>query len=262
MIEILNGKMAATEPLDVKINKLRHNEPPIINGQMNLDVNINGWTRMPTLSGCVLDLPLYHTALSPNVFKSLDKYSSVCTANGAVWTPQGRYFDSTIPSYLEIPAAYTQLDFTSEDFSIVARVKATQLDDREGIFVRGVYQTDGYTFTLVGPNGYLLFETYQQGVRQFTYSYSYNCWGVDLTIGLSRSGASVILYEQGIDVTDTYGTHLNPKTCSRSALVGIQDNKVDWPLEGNLEFLRVFGGIALSASEHLAYHNALKWRTG
>ena len=54
------------------------------------------------------------------------RFRSHGAITGAVWAA-GLHgycldFDPTIPSYVEIPAAHTQLDFTSEDFSLIARI--------------------------------------------------------------------------------------------------------------------------------------------
>jgi len=53
-------------------------------------------------------------------------------------------------------------------------------------------------------------------------------------------------------------TNTDPLTSSEAALIGTHKLHSWANLDGKIEFLRVFGGIALSASEHLAYHNALK----
>ena len=78
------------------------------------------------------------------------------------------------------------------------------------------------------------------------------------TFGISRSGEVVTLYQDGSDASGTVVSHTDPKTSSRSALIGVYEGKTGNPLDGKIEFLRVFGGIALQASEHLAWHNALK----
>ena len=77
------------------------------------------------------------------------------------------------------------------------------------------------------------------------------------TLGVSRAGASVRLYNAGVDVTVTVGVHINPLTSARSMKIGVADNLVANPYDGQTEFLRIFRGIALTASEHLAWHNAL-----
>lgn len=92
---ILNGRTSNIAPDNaLVINRPARFEPPIINGLMQTDISINGLARPPVLNGCVLYLPLYHSALSnPDSFKSLDAYQHTCSVTGALWRPNGRAFD-------------------------------------------------------------------------------------------------------------------------------------------------------------------------
>lgn len=190
------------------------------------------------------------------------KYNSHGTIVGATWTP-GLHsicldFDSAIPSYVEIPASHTQLNFTSEDFSIIARIRFDVISNAPYIFHRGAYQADGYMFE-VEATGNLLFRSYQTGALQSVNSphgvITIATW---YTLGFSRSGTSGLICIDGADTTVGTPNLTDPATCSRSAKIGIYDNKSISPLDGKMEFLRVFGDIALSESDHLAWHNALK----
>lgn len=195
--------------------------------------------------------------------KLMDKsrYRSHGTISGAAWAA-GLHgycldFDPTIPSYVEIPAAYTQLDFTSEDFSIIARSYIDSLAASREIICRGLWDTDGYE-VYVHTGGSVNFTTFQAGEYQLTQSLAGAITaGTWRTIGISRDGESAIIYVDGVDVNSVVGTHTNPTTSARSARIGIQDNETNNPFDGKIEFLRVFGGIALPASAHLAWHNAL-----
>lgn len=161
------------------------------------------------------------------------------------------------PDYVTIPAAHTQLNFTSEDFSIIARVNIDDLTDWRDIFLRGLHNTDGYQF-YIGAAGFIYFATHQALVSQITRSSNGDIvTGNWYTIGASRSGASARTYRNGVDVTSVVGVHIDPLTCARSAKIGIYDDLAAGPLDGRMEFLRIFRGVALVASEHLAWHNAL-----
>lgn len=189
------------------------------------------------------------------------RYRSHGTISGAAWATgaHGRCldFDPTEPSYVEIAAAdSTQLDFTSEDFSIVCRVYIDDLTGYRWIFSRGITNGDGYEFRINITDGIPYLNTNQSGAVQTTVGGTLTT-GVWYTLGVSRDGAAVKIYANGVDVTSTSGTHIDPATSARSAKIGIYDNKVAFPFDGKIEFLRIFGGIALSASEHLAWHNAL-----
>jgi len=195
--------------------------------------------------------------------KLMDKsrYRSHGTISGADWADgaHGRCldFNPATPSYVEIPAAYTQLDFTSEDFSIIARIKV-DLTASRAIFARGVDRTDGWLWRVLST-GQMDFFTSQSGPRQRSYSHTgdiaTDTWA---TVGLTREGTSVKLYGDGVALTmDFSDTHLDPATCARTAKIGIRNDLATNPFDGKIEFLRIFGGIALPATAHLAYHNAL-----
>lgn len=189
------------------------------------------------------------------------RYRSHGTISGASWaTGAHGYaldFNSATPDYIEILADQTQLNFTAGDFSIIARIYPTNIvATYRRIFNRGVINTDGYGLWIENSTKKPWFTTYQAGANQSSRgeTLDVDTW---YTIGVSRSGASVIFYQDGVEATTSSGTHINPATCARTAKVGIYDDKVSHPFDGKIEFLRIFGGIALSASEHLAYHNAL-----
>lgn len=189
------------------------------------------------------------------------RYRSHGAITGASWATglHGKCldFDSTIPSYVEIPAAHTQLNFTSEDFSIIARVYLDDLTDARAVFARGLrVNQDGYS-VIINSSGGIEFWTFQDGAYQYTIStYSINT-ATHYTIGVSRDGAVGKVFLNGVDITLACSGHKNPKTSSQNAYIGVVGDKVRYPFDGKMEFLRVFGGIALSASEHLAWHNAL-----
>ena len=166
-------------------------------------------------------------------------------------------FNAALPSYVEIPAAHTQLEFTAEDFSIIVRVNFDALAAFEKVFIRGLFNTDGYLLH-VDRTGLILLATNQALANQCSFSNAGMIVpGTWYTIGCSRSGAVGKVYRNGVDITTTSAVHINPATCARTAKIGIDDNKVDSPVDGKIEFLRIFRGIALQASEHLAWHNAL-----
>lgn len=65
-------------------------------------------------AGLILDLPFYK--LDGGKFMSADAYGHLCTASGAIWTPQGRSFDGT-DDYIALP--YSSLyDFGTGDFAV------------------------------------------------------------------------------------------------------------------------------------------------
>ncbi len=195
--------------------------------------------------------------------KLMDKsrYRSHGDITGAAWATglHGKALDfiAATPSYVEIPASHTQLNFTSEKLSIIARVYLDDLSEDKTIFMRGDFNDTGYWF-YVKANGSLILRTFQSGTGQLSSSVAGSVTtGAWYTLGVSRDGESAIPYIKGVDAHSAVGTHIDPVTSSLPAQIGIFYNKINYPIDGKIEFFRVFGGMALSASEHLAYHNAL-----
>lgn len=189
------------------------------------------------------------------IWPDVSRYGNDGTITTATWVqlPSGLWvldFNSATPDYVTIPAAFTQLDFTSQDFSLVARVNVDAFSALySGIFERGATGTDGYVFR-IRNNGEIRLWTSQTPVNQRSDSnvgvVTVGSW---VTIGFSRNGASVRLYADGIDVTATPAVHIDPLTSARSAKIGIQDNLTGFPFDGKIALLQIYD-YALSADEH------------
>ncbi len=195
--------------------------------------------------------------------KLMDKsrYRSHGTISGATWTDgahgKALDFDPATPSYVEIPAAHTQLNFIAESFTIIMRVYFGSVAHYNWLYARGKHDSEGY-YIRTTPAGRIDFFTSQSGGDQNTYSGNGEVIsGRYYTLGLSRDGAAATLYKNGVALAITAATHINPATCAKVALIGGRDELDTYFLEGKIEFLRIFGGVALTLSEHLAWHNAL-----
>lgn len=189
------------------------------------------------------------------------RYRSHGAINGPEWAA-GLHgacldFDSTVPDYVLIPAARsTQLNFIAEDFSVIARVNIDSLLAHNWICCRGVLSISGWDF-FARSDGILRFATNQAAATQQTDSaLGAITTGAWLTLGFSRSGAAVQVYRNGVDITTVPAVHINPLTSLEDTHIGIRTGLTQ-ALDGKMEFLRVFGGVALTASEHLAWHRAL-----
>jgi len=177
-----------------------------------------------------------------------------------VKSPNGLWamdFDPDTPDYVEIPASYTQLDFTSEDFSVVLRVRLDTLTSTQYLFVRGLLNADGW-YCQIHINGFLRVYTNQLAAQQASFTADGSILAATgYTLGFSRNGASIRAYINGVDSTSVAGVHINPVTCGRSAKIGIYDNLATLPFDGKITFLRICN-YALSAGQHNKMHNALK----
>ena len=198
---------------------------------------------------------------NPAILGDKSRYRSHGTITGAV-PAAGVHgycldFNPALPSYVEIPAAHTQLDFIAEDFSIIMRVRFSSLPAQSELLQRGLVNADGYYWHTLA-NGEVRFVTNQALANQWSGAGAGTVAALTwYTLGVSRTGNSVRLLRNGVDLTATVGVHIDPVTCARSAKIGIWDDLIANPLDARIEFLRVFRGIALQTTDHLAWHNAL-----
>jgi len=189
------------------------------------------------------------------------RYRSHGTIYGADWAAglhgYALDFDAASRDYVLILSRYTQVDFTSEKYSIIARIYPTSLATQRFIITRRIASVSGWDFR-IQIDGRISAFTTQAGANQQSHSavgdITTNSW---FTVGLSRNGASIRLFVNGVDKTTTAATHIDPATSGALCLIGIYQDGATYPFDGKIEFLRIFGGVALSTSEHLAYHNAL-----
>ena len=202
----------------------------------------------------VLYLPLHQ--LDGSFFMERSHYGHLCTVYGATWGTQGRTFDG-IDDYVKI-AAESVMNFTSGDFSISIWVKPTANDVIQCIFSRGLYDTDGYLWTLQ-PTGYTHFYTCQSGISQATYSTNTaivaGAWH-HLTV--VRSGATVTIYKAGVNITLSHATHIDPVTSARQVKIGVRDD-LAW------DFTGIMGGAwacnrTTTIAEIQNNYLATKWR--
>jgi hypothetical protein len=138
---------------------------------------ISGWgTPKIDLSGCVLYLPLWRPDMAGTTIISKDRYAHSCTVTGALWRPNGRWFDGVddyvdcgpgaslkIPNTLTLEAWLYQKGGTINQFSI------------------GHGQVDGYKYGLIwcSPNAKMAF-AFHNGVgwgdRAVSQSIPLNTW--------------------------------------------------------------------------------------
>ncbi len=156
-----------------------------------------------------------------------------------------QYF--TLNDYIEIIAP--QLNFTSEDFSLVASFKIDDLTSGKALFFRGSKNADGW-YAYIESTGRVYFHTNQAAAYQRSISSAGSIVaGAWYTLGFSRSGASVRIYINGLDDTPSAGSHIDPLTCARTAKIGIWDDLATYPFDGRIDNIIVYYR-ALDATEH------------
>ncbi|MCK4721769.1 MAG: LamG domain-containing protein [Dehalococcoidia bacterium] len=189
------------------------------------------------------------------------RYRSHGTISGASWADgvhgKALDFNPATPDYVEIPATSTQLNFTSEDFSIVIRFKIDNLDEHRLLLIKGAWETGGWA-VFIRSTGQVRAYTFQTGAGTYWYSDVGDIViATNYTLGLTRDGAVGKVYINGVDAGGGSQALADPVSTAAKAYIGVRENLTSSPFDGKMEFLRIFGGIALPASTHLAWHNAL-----
>ena len=216
---------------------------------------------MDRSSGIVFGWEPYKGSATPSATTLADRsrFGTDGAITGATWVRQanglwGLDFDSATPGYVEVTCP--QCNFTSEDFSIVARVNVDSLASVRAVFSRGFINADGYLLRIEDA-GQVRFYTNQAAASQNSRSTSGSIViNTIYTIAISRSGTDVLIYINGVASTATVGVHTDPVPSARRAKIGVYDDLTTWPLDGQIPFLRVYNR-ALSAGEHLQIHNEL-----
>src|SRR3989344_8401527 len=143
---------------------------------------------------------------------------------------------------------------TSGDITISAWINATTLtgQDVRTIAAKGNWVSDGWEFFIpsVAPNvGQISFYTAQSGAAQVTSSaVSEISTGQWYHVVVTRTGAVAKIYKNGVDVTVTSGTHINPTTNTKSITIGSRSGADAYWFNGSIDDVRVYSR-ALSAAE-------------
>ena len=132
----------------------------------------------------------------------------------------------------------TVLGFTSQDFTIEAWIRADNVTGGMIIFQRCSWKYDGYRLR-TEPSGILSCATYQSGTSQISRTSSdVLTAGKWYHVAVVRQGASVRLWVDGVDKTDTAGSHIDPAyVANRVAQIG---SSVPDMLDGCISEVRVW----------------------
>jgi len=159
-------------------------------------------------------------------------------------------FNSATPDYIISAAAgAVDLDFTTEDFTLAAWIEPDALGVRNPM-THGVHNVDGYAWTIQGDGSMSLY-TSQAAAHQVTHSVAgdivVNTWQF---ICATRDGADVRLYTNGVDVTGTYGVHIDPASAAANNFyIGCNDAVGAAWYDGAMWRPRVWDGRVLTPEE-------------
>jgi len=183
------------------------------------------------------------------------------TITGADWTNSGKLskalnFNGS-SDYVDL-GTDSSLNFTSSNFSIGAWIKINDTISGSANYMivnKGAISTDGYTFRINGnaAGGSITFITSQSGAFQQTNSAATEIQsGNWYHVVVVRNGSSAKVYKNGIDVTSSAGTHINPTSTSANAYIG-QRGSTDW-FKGIVDEVKIYP-FALTQDEVLADMN-------
>jgi len=207
----------------------------------------------------VLYLPLWK--LDGSSFADRSAYGHLCTVTGALWTPHGRDFDGD--DYIELTddgVATSPLNFTSGNFTIMVWLKISVLDATRVIYQRGLYNTDGFYWMLLS-NGDLDSYSNQADANQRNLSTVGDIVVDEIAlVTLVRTGTAITMYKNTDLLTLATTTAItDPATCSRTAKIGVHDDKAQRFWKGSMGEFWIYNR-ALTPLEIQHNFLATKWR--
>lgn len=190
----------------------------------------------------------------------LSQYRSNATLVGPTWqlSPDGKlhlYYDG-VNDYSIVLDAAPQIGFTTQEFSIILLFRTVADGVEQHIFCKGALVTDGWALILDGSRQFG-FRTYQAAALQQSFTaFGGAAINTTYTLGITRIGASIRVYLDGVDATVVAQNHIDPDPSARTPKIGINDNLVTQPVKGWISPIKVFSE-GLTPAQQLAWHNAL-----
>lgn len=163
------------------------------------------------------------------------RYGTDGTITTATWTrlSSGLYvldFNSATPDYVEVTCP--QCNFTDEDFSIKQWIKAETITGWHMLWCRGSWTDQGHGVRMTSA-GQIDLTTDQSGAQQVSSSTSGAITaGLWYLVVATRSGAVGKIYINGVDDTNTSGSHANPATSAATAKIGVFNDKAQFSFNG------------------------------
>jgi len=149
-------------------------------------------------------------------------------------------------------------DFTTQDFSMFMWLKPAE-DKNTYLLNRGGWRNKGWIF-LTQTTGRLRFDTYQLGFNQTQYSVNNALsLGVWQYVGITRVGSSVRLWVNGVDVTGTPVSAVNPASNSNANLI-MSASFSTRCINGSIDEVRIYN-YARTADQIAADYRAGAYRT-
>lgn len=151
---------------------------------------------------CILYLPLWKQDGAS--LMSRDHYGRLCTVNGAVWRPKGRYFDGN-DDYITVPAASNLItgtnDFTHSIWTYPTNITGSLNDGLNWTTDQGTI----YLHAFVSAKSYNCLQATRL-VPDVTGAYVINVWQF---FTITKSGTVYTLYKNGVSIATTTQAAIN-----------------------------------------------------
>jgi hypothetical protein len=178
-----------------------------------------GYDKLRLNQGLLLDLQFRETTGTQTKDWAKPYHDQPTLSGAPAWAVLGNdltylSFDPANPDRVIIQAAdCVDLDFTTTSFSGGAWIYPDAYGNRFLFNKVAVAGTEGWAFWISGAAPYLAFSTYNAGpASQTTYGGNGLATSAWQFVSFSRSGASAAVYLNGVNVTVTNATHINPAT--------------------------------------------------
>lgn len=212
-------------------------------------------------SSLVLYLPL--DLLKGSKFKSVDRYSHTSAVTGALWRPNGRYFDGS-DDFIDCGRS-TAFDFGTGDFTLIATVNLTDVTEHRLLIMKGAVGVGNkrYWLRIKRTSGYLTInfdDNTNEDSQDGDTDLSDGLWH---TVGVTndRDGNVTLYLEGAIEGTpEASVATLSLDDTSKDLCVGVSSS------DETSENFKGFMGVALmysrclTTAEMLHTHNVLVGR--
>ena len=237
----------------------------------SIELLANGWYKISLIAQTTGIVIFPAIAFSDNIYTSpaLDNAANDHTGDGTsggyifgAQLEELSYPTSYIPtsgataSRIEDPAPTissvnsTAYNFTSEDFSFEFQFKVNLVVADQYLYNKGVSNTNGILI-LLANDGKIYFRTSQGGASQQTFSNSIFTADTDYKVVITRIGADVSIYVNGVDQTQTQAAHIDPVSASAKILyLGSSDADII-KLYGSIEKFFIYNS-ALTPAKAIA----------
>lgn len=215
------------------------------------------WSYNPIPYGCVLNLELWHPAMSGPIFKSIDSFGHICTVTGnPTWSGDGWLLDGAGDRL--IVANHSSFAFTTEAFTIEMLLKATDLTANISPFGKGD-GTDGY-WSAIRTDGAIWMSTNDADAAEESKSSAaeivINTW---YHLVIIKNGAAVSMIKDGTGLSlDTSATHTNIGANSGNLSIGDLFGGSGQDYKGYMKVFRIYNR-AWSAVEAAYANQQTRW---